>query len=286
MITDKGTAATPGFPAPSSTKPGVVFEASDGQPSVWSVRGIRISRNGEEVLESAFSTQIGDYKPELFVTERRVVFVNRKLGVTRRNQVALGHIRYEWLADLGMRAQSIGMKVLPSQVSAPALSLTVHDGEAPVQVDFTLLCSERSLLNAAQLIWSKATAARGGLDDYEVRRNIRIEGGRREFRRYSIPGAATVDVFGGRTVTAEIAKDGRAPTAPTPGTSPSRPATLGSAGLAPPTGVSLAAPAAIVPSRPAAWHRDPKDAHEFRYWDGVSWTAHVSDAGIVTSDPL
>ncbi len=40
-------------------------------------------------------------------------------------------------------------------------------------------------------------------------------------------------------------------------------------------------------SGPAAgWFPDPLGRHEARYWDGNAWTAHVSDAGQVTTDPL
>ncbi len=36
---------------------------------------------------------------------------------------------------------------------------------------------------------------------------------------------------------------------------------------------------------PAAWYPDPEERHELRYWDGRSWTTHVSDAGITSQDP-
>lgn len=36
----------------------------------------------------------------------------------------------------------------------------------------------------------------------------------------------------------------------------------------------------------AAWKPDPTGRHELRYWDGTSWTDHVSDAGVSVSDPL
>jgi Protein of unknown function (DUF2510) len=35
----------------------------------------------------------------------------------------------------------------------------------------------------------------------------------------------------------------------------------------------------------AAWYADPLARHELRYWDGRSWTDHVSDAGVVGLDP-
>jgi hypothetical protein len=34
------------------------------------------------------------------------------------------------------------------------------------------------------------------------------------------------------------------------------------------------------------WLSDPTGRFEYRYWDGSSWTAHVSRAGQTTSDPL
>jgi hypothetical protein len=33
------------------------------------------------------------------------------------------------------------------------------------------------------------------------------------------------------------------------------------------------------------WHPDPSGRHQLRYWDGSSWTDHVSDGGVVASDP-
>jgi hypothetical protein len=34
------------------------------------------------------------------------------------------------------------------------------------------------------------------------------------------------------------------------------------------------------------WAADPTGRHELRYWDGSEWTAHVSDRGQVSADPL
>lgn len=55
-------------------------------------------------------------------------------------------------------------------------------------------------------------------------------------------------------------------------------------------GVGVPGPALGVPTAPAGppagWHPDPAGRHEHRYWDGTTWTDHVSDAGTVSADPL
>ncbi len=45
-------------------------------------------------------------------------------------------------------------------------------------------------------------------------------------------------------------------------------------------------PSAARPLAPAAWYRDPASRHEYRYWDGSRWTAHVADRGVPSNDPL
>lgn len=37
---------------------------------------------------------------------------------------------------------------------------------------------------------------------------------------------------------------------------------------------------------PAAWHPDPTGRHQFRYWDGSTWTEHVANNGVTSTDPL
>ncbi|MEO6122535.1 MAG: DUF2510 domain-containing protein [Ilumatobacteraceae bacterium] len=39
------------------------------------------------------------------------------------------------------------------------------------------------------------------------------------------------------------------------------------------------APAAATPAVPAGWYADPAGRYELRYWDGGTWTEHVSRAG-------
>jgi uncharacterized protein YxjI len=37
---------------------------------------------------------------------------------------------------------------------------------------------------------------------------------------------------------------------------------------------------------PANWYPDPMTRHQLRYWDGTTWTEHVSDNGVTSVDPL
>jgi|CXWL01.1.fsa_nt_gi uncharacterized protein YxjI len=39
-------------------------------------------------------------------------------------------------------------------------------------------------------------------------------------------------------------------------------------------------------STPANWYPDPTNRHQHRYWNGASWTDHVSDNGITGNDPV
>jgi hypothetical protein len=36
----------------------------------------------------------------------------------------------------------------------------------------------------------------------------------------------------------------------------------------------------------SGWHPDPSGRHQFRYWNGVAWTEHVSTGGLTDTDPL
>jgi len=49
--------------------------------------------------------------------------------------------------------------------------------------------------------------------------------------------------------------------------------------------VGASAPAAA--GGPAAeWYADPMGRHQYRYWDGATWTEHVADDGVQSDDPL
>jgi len=63
----------------------------------------------------------------------------------------------------------------------------------------------------------------------------------------------------------------------------------------PSTTTAEAAPAAAAPepaaepaatsAAPAGWYADPSGRFELRYWDGATWTEHVSRAGQQYTDP-
>jgi hypothetical protein len=52
-----------------------------------------------------------------------------------------------------------------------------------------------------------------------------------------------------------------------------------------PTPVEPTPAAAPTPSVPAGWYADPAGRFELRYWDGGTWTEHVSRAGQQYTDP-
>ena len=41
----------------------------------------------------------------------------------------------------------------------------------------------------------------------------------------------------------------------------------------------------LTPTVPAAWYKDPSGRYEMRYWNGTSWTEHVSRGGQQFTDP-
>lgn len=57
-------------------------------------------------------------------------------------------------------------------------------------------------------------------------------------------------------------------------------------GTAPAPEPALAPPPPPPPAAPPAWVPDPHGRHELRYWDGASWTEHVSTLGVQASDPV
>ena len=39
------------------------------------------------------------------------------------------------------------------------------------------------------------------------------------------------------------------------------------------------------PARPASWYADPTGRHQYRYWDGTTWTDQVADDQQTSTDP-
>jgi uncharacterized RDD family membrane protein YckC len=64
---------------------------------------------------------------------------------------------------------------------------------------------------------------------------------------------------------------------------------LGTAGDDTPAERPAAAPAETAAAERAMWAMwaiDPTGRHEYRYWSGTTWTAHVADRGVQGADPL
>jgi hypothetical protein len=45
-------------------------------------------------------------------------------------------------------------------------------------------------------------------------------------------------------------------------------------------------PAAVQPPSVAGWRDDPTGVHDYRYWDGHTWTEHVAHDGVVSQDSI
>lgn len=61
----------------------------------------------------------------------------------------------------------------------------------------------------------------------------------------------------------------------------------------PATSVGNASASPSAPSAPSApgavkadWYTDPAGRHQYRYWEGTSWTDHVADGGVASVEPL
>ena len=54
-----------------------------------------------------------------------------------------------------------------------------------------------------------------------------------------------------------------------------------------PDGSPLGSPSPPTSSAPAPdWYPDPMGRHEYRYWDGTTWTDHVASHGRQSTDPV
>ena len=50
-------------------------------------------------------------------------------------------------------------------------------------------------------------------------------------------------------------------------------------------GVAVPQPA-VGAAQPPNWYPDPAGHHQMRFWDGTTWSSHVSDGGVQSEDPL
>ena len=55
-------------------------------------------------------------------------------------------------------------------------------------------------------------------------------------------------------------------------------------GAVPPSGFGV--PGSYPPVPAGRWAADPTGRHQYRWWDGASWTAHVSTNGTTAMDPI
>jgi hypothetical protein len=75
---------------------------------------------------------------------------------------------------------------------------------------------------------------------------------------------------------------------PTPSYQPTssyQPAAATPTAVTPAAAAPAAAPEPAAPAVPAGWYADPAGRFELRYWDGSTWTEHVSRAGQQFTDP-
>ena len=75
------------------------------------------------------------------------------------------------------------------------------------------------------------------------------------------------------------------PAASGPSTGPTAVAPAAAAAAAAAPAAAPAATPAPTPAVPAGWYADPAGRFELRYWDGSTWTEHVSRTGQQFTDP-
>jgi hypothetical protein len=65
------------------------------------------------------------------------------------------------------------------------------------------------------------------------------------------------------------------------------PSAMGPSAVSPAAAPAAARPAepSLAPAVPAGWYADPAGRFELRYWDGTTWTEHVSRTGQQFTDP-
>lgn len=87
----------------------------------------------------------------------------------------------------------------------------------------------------------------------------------------------------GTAAAAQAAPEPAAEAAPEPAAEPALPSTTAAEPAVEPAPEPAAEPAAA--AAPAGWYADPSSRFELRYWDGSTWTEHVSRGGQQFTDP-
>ena len=281
------------YPTPTETKPYFALLAGEQVEASLDAAELRISHQAQgggwtKPDRAMWVKEIGKTQPQLVVTNMRLVLENHKLGLGKRGQSLVGHVMYDWLVGVGARPFSVG---LVDNYSSIALFVMDASGKI-IRIEVDLIGRAPTGEMAQRLVRRIANErlTHSGNDDPMVQKLQEAASYQfvRTPRKYHI-----ITVVGGVRV-GGLAVDWRTPATPIPPESTSTASLPDKAAAAPraqlPATAPFAAPPATAPATPApspaAWHSDPTGAHQQRYWDGATWTAHVSDAGIVTVDPL
>lgn len=191
------------YPIPTSSKPYVVQEPGDGSAESFTVLGVQVTRivagqTPQQVFSQKWVGRVGEYTPDLLVTQSRVIFINRKPGITKRGQSWVGHIRFPWITEVEARLGALGF----SNNTIPAIRLRAVDGNDLVLAEFSLGGSAKRPAHAAQLILDGTLADRlaraEGAGSTELQQDVKalmglqMTGAKREYQAARVPGAVRV----------------------------------------------------------------------------------------------
>jgi Protein of unknown function (DUF2510) len=220
-----------------------------GRPPLWTCPSHRYEEAHNLALVSAFLSRTEQPDPEdvrTFGSALSAWLINTNEGVAAKERLAR-----EWPpSDPLLNIMSIGL--LESQVEQVSTSGSLPDLDA-----LALTAAERDELLRGVLDRDRAECTR--------------QGGRFSLEAQELAGATyrmTGGPFGedGQRVRLTVSKFGVAQ--------------FWEVAQGPPT----TSDSTVTPEK--NWYPDPTGRHEFRYWDGTKWTAHVSDRGTPATDAL
>ena len=96
---------------------------------------------------------------------------------------------------------------------------------------------------------------------------------------------AAVGAIGAESLVPEPAPEPAVEPASAPAAEATFPPVAAEPAAAPEPAPEPAAQTAATSAAPAGWYADPSGRYELRYWDGGTWTEHVSRAGQQYTDP-